>query len=140
MIVGFTGTRGMRPDDRLIIDSVLTDLVVHCGATEFVTGGCLGTDGYIVRFGVESFGDTINQVVVVPANKKLVDFEAVKLANSVIQMRPGTTYRDRNEKIVKHSYIVVAFWTGKRAHSGTFMTMNIARREGKLARVVFLNR
>lgn len=140
MKVGFTGTRNLRPDDRMLIDSVLVDLVEHCNATEFITGGCLGVDGYIVRFGIESWGNAVNQVIIAPANHKLVDEKALELAHSVIQMRKGTSYRDRNEKIVKEAYIMMAFWDGKTVRSGTLMTMNIAKREGKLARVVFLHR
>jgi len=59
-----------------------------------------------------------------------------QFADKLIMMPPTTNYRDRNEWIVKESDKMVAFWTGKKIFSGTYMTINIAKRANKLNTVI----
>ena len=74
----------------------------------------------------------VRQTIVVPSNKKLVNNKVLSIKNAtVIYMPDGSSYRDRNKKIVELSEYVEAFWNGAKFRSGTFMTINIAKRAGK---------
>jgi len=74
---------------------------------------------------------SVIRMVVVPADRKRVDSSVLGNAGWIIHMPGGTSYRDRNTELVRRSDRIVGFWTGQQ-RSGTYMTMNIAWREGKI--------
>lgn len=132
VVWGFTGSRnGCKPR---IIKNVLDDMPIKQGGV-FVVGGCVGVDTQIARL-VKKYYPKVYLVVIVPADKKLVDKRSIKLADRVHYMPKGTDYRDRNEVIVKLSRYLIAFYNGYKI-SGTKMTMNIAERQGKLLKTVY---
>jgi len=100
-----------------------------------VTGACVGIDSQVAHL-VHELYPQIKQVIIVPANRSKVDISVLKFADELIQMPRDTSYRDRNEKLVEESDKVIAFWTGQKAYSGTFMTITIAKRENKLFKIV----
>jgi len=133
-ILGFTGSShlGLQPtQDRLILN--LYRLAEEVKPSRVVTGACVGVDTFVYEF-FNKFYPDIPQTVVFPADRKAVGLteDGVRAAgHTVVVMPDGTSYRQRNKKIVELSDKLAAFWTGQ-TRSGTFMTMNIARKAGKL--------
>ena len=115
-----------------IVLKVLADLNLTQNDT-VITGACIGLDSQISHL-VRKHYPLTKQWIVVPDNKKYVD-TSVYVNGLVIPMPVNTSYRDRNEKMVSISGKVISFWNGNKI-SGTIMTMNIARRQGKLYKVV----
>jgi len=82
--------------------------------------------------------DAIHRLIV-PAQRGQVDgdvlqrFDALESPRHVIEYMPvGTTYRQRNEQILKHSDLLVAAaeapeFDARSRRSGTWMTVRIAR-------------
>jgi len=130
---GFTGSQDGAPSARII--SVLDSLKLELDDL-IVTGGCIGVDSQIFH-AVRKQYPTINQLVIFPADLSKVDSSILPLATNFIQMPKGTDYRDRNERLVLESDKMVAFWTGRK-RSGTYMTMNIAKRASKLSVLIWI--
>ena len=132
-IIGFTASR--TPKALTLEDYIrrVNRVVKRLEADGFVTGACWGGDEYIAK-AIKRFHPKTPHTVVIPYKTGQVSAEAVKTATSIVRMtsRSESSYRARNERIVELSTRMVAFWTEKRAHSGTFMTINIARRAGKI--------
>lgn len=99
-----------------------------------VTGGCIGVDAQVYHLCRGRFPD-VQQLVIFPWNQSKCDTSIAVTAEDIIFMPEGSDYRMRNERLVEESDRVIAFWTGQE-RSGTYMTMNIARRAGKLWKVV----
>jgi hypothetical protein len=146
--MGFTGSRFvLRTEDRhhqqkqrLIVDSRLDELVrSDVGMALAVTGACVGIDQYIAEYLLCEHPD-VRQIIVVPWDKKLVSglfLDRMQQHSSIVTilyMPPGSSYRDRNKRIVFLSDMVDAFWDGRK-RSGTTMTMHIAKKAGKLRKV-----
>lgn len=125
---GFTGAQaGTRPK---VIYRVLKSKLKLKSGDQVVTGACIGVDAQVAMIVKKYFPD-VYQVVVVPANRSKVDKRVYDCANEVYEMPEDTSYRARNEALVKLSHYMVAFWSG-RSRGGTFMTMNIAKKQNKL--------
>ncbi|MHB1762638.1 MAG: hypothetical protein ACYCS4_07865 [Acidimicrobiales bacterium] len=101
---------------------------------EVTTGACVGVDTYAARRAIGLWPDSLHRIVV-PADRSRVapdwwtDFDHVV----VDQMAPGTTYRDRNVRVVHNADIVLAFplWGEhdvRASRSGTWQTVRFARR------------
>ena len=139
MIVGFTGSRKLS----LVQQKVVSYRLIVCadlGMTEAITGACQGVDAFIALWILSEFPD-MHQTIVVPHDRKAVPDDVLGLDKynnniSYVYMSVGTNYRDRNEKIVELSDVMDAFWTGKRAYSGTYMTINIADKINKLRETI----
>ena len=136
--IGFTGSRFiLQQTQRQLVDSRLDELVID-GMTNAVTGACIGVDQYIAEYLLSEHPD-IRQTIIVPGNTDRVsDLFLDRMRQHphifIWHMPPDSSYRDRNERLVSLSDRVEAFWNGCK-RSGTFMTMNIARKAGKLLKV-----
>lgn len=133
--VGFTGSRSLTEKDRWILEpaiEAIPDRVV------IVTGACVGVDAQIARIATEhrKYVHTI-----VPADRTRVDPFFVDYCVSYEEMPPSSEpYRDRNQRIVDYSNVLIAFPAYKEEHpksrrSGTWMTVRMARKQGVPARV-----
>ena len=71
--------------------------------------------------------------MVVPSNRSKVYLPVLTTADEVVEMPPDSDYRARNVEMVRRADTMAAFWTGKTRFSGTWMTMNIAAKQRKLA-------
>ena len=127
-IIAFTGSQIINKKDELLIERVVSTLEKP---DAFITGGCIGVDYFVAQMITKYFPDT-KHIAILPSNLTKVPKDVYKYATQVIKLSKGTTYRDRNEAMVRNGTRVIAFWTGKKAYSGTYMTMNIASRENKL--------
>ena len=128
---GFTGAQRGAPED-VILEHLKTLLSTKNDTV--ITGGCIGVDSQIFWL-VHKHYPTVPQTVVIPSNYTKVDQSILWRADRVIRMPKGTSYRDRNKRLVKESDCITAFWTGVN-RSGTNMTKNIAKRAGKLRLVI----
>jgi hypothetical protein len=149
--IGFTGSRFVllkedrhrQQKQRLIVDSRLDELVSSdVGMAVAITGACVGIDQYIAEYLLCKHPD-VRQIIVVPGDAKLVSglfLDRMQQHSSIVtilHMPPGSSYRDRNKRIVFLSDMVEAFWDGRK-RSGTLMTINIARKAGKLQKVTMI--
>jgi len=136
-IVGFTGSRVLAQKKESIVSNRLQECV-RLGMTQAITGACKGIDSFIALYLVSEFPE-ISQTIVVPSNRKFVSMDIMKLFDSkvnYIYMPNDSNYRDRNIKIVELSEVMDAFWTGKKTYSGTYMTINIAKKADKLRKII----
>ena len=129
---GFTGSR--KGCNESIIAKALKDLPLKKN-DQIVTGACMGIDAQIAIYVGKNY-PSVYQVVVVPDNRSQIDKRVFKYADWIIEMPDNSSYRDRNEGIVRLSHKVIAFWTGWK-RGGTYMTINIAKREEKLHKIIY---
>lgn len=137
--ISFTASRDMDQAARDgVVASVLTVHVPH--VDRYVTGGCIGGDGFIGRR-LYANRPEAEHVVVVPADRSRVDpwwLEAGGMPVTLIEMPAGTTYADRNARLVAEGNAVFAFPAyPERDHrsrrSGTWMTVRMARKVGNFS-------
>jgi hypothetical protein len=131
VIIGFTASRVSKT---LTLEGYVREvnrIVKKLEADGFVTGACWGGDEYIA-LAIKRFHPKAPHIVVIPAALRQVSGKAIETATQRIRMPPRSSYRARNAKIVELSTRMIAFWSEQRAHSGTFMTINMARRAGKI--------
>lgn len=130
---GFTGAQCGAPEE-VILEHLKTLLLTENDTV--VTGACIGVDTQIFVL-VATHWPKVPQLVIIPANRSKVDSRILsfEVPMQIIYMPFGTSYRDRNERLVKESDCITAFWTGEQ-RSGTNMTKNIAKRAGKLRMVI----
>ena len=152
---GFSGTRYLRDLRRageLVVvgelEAVLADAPERA---EYTTGACVGTDAFIGAWLWRHAPRALHRVVV-PADRSRVEswwlHRAIREAAGsygveVEEMGPGTSYRDRNLRIVERSDVLVAFPAygeddPRSLRSGTWQTVRMARRAGLEVRVVVL--
>lgn len=137
--MGFTGTRSV-PFDR--VADVLAFLTRESHEfDEFTTGACTGFDAIAAHYLIDQNPNALHRLVV-PANRSQVDGEIIERFRRleddrhVIEYMPeGTSYRERNERILDHSDALLAVADHPEIHSksvrsGTWMTVRIARRRG----------
>ncbi len=136
MILGTTGTRSIAQNDEPRWVEYLQD--PWFGQFDgFVSGACVGWDAI--------FGSTMavtypekKHVVIVPADTSRVErwWEAIDVDSvEVVYMDDGTSYRSRNEEIVRRSSHLFYCADYPESHSkskrsGTWMTVRIAQRAG----------
>jgi len=106
---GFTGTRTLEPADD---DTIAHTLSMLKDGTEFTTGACIGVDSFVGQSFWLAKPDAVHRVVV-PADRSRVDHwwthRAIGDTVRVEEMPTGTTYKDRNLRIVEQSDVLVAF-------------------------------
>jgi len=145
---GFSGSRTLGPDEERVVEDVLADLE----GAEFTTGGCVGVDAQVGFNLWSAWPDALHRVVVPDDHSRVEAWWASRGVleagpNVVVeleQMPPGSSYRDRNRRIVGHSDVLVAFpaWPEddpRSARSGTWQTVRLARRAGVDTRVFVLS-
>ena len=133
-VLGFTGSQSCDSGDIECLPEILHRLFERHRSTHIVTGACIGFDAQVhLLTGVVDL--SVKRLVIVPADHKKVDARVMSDSTNVdyVQMPDGTSYRDRNEEIIRCSTVMAGFWTGKRAYNGTFMTLRIADRCSKLS-------
>lgn len=134
-VVGWTGSRDLTDAMRAAIDTYLDYLATRYRATrdvKVVHGGCLGVDEYVSK---SASARGIPQVTIFPSNMSQAATACRYRSQEVVQMPEGSTYRQRNEAIVKLATTLVAVPRFAEDHprmrrSGTWMTIRIARRRG----------
>lgn len=132
MILGFTGSQTIPHMGLYHLFDRLEMLCDKYRPDEIVTGACIGYDAEIQIWFSHNCPE-IRRTVVVPANRSKVDIRCLSDSAAIfVYMPDGTNYRDRNKRLVSLSDQVTGFWTGKRVHSGTFMTLNLSNRANKL--------
>ena len=129
-IYAFTGPKSGCSEELVL--NTLADLNLTQDDT-IVTGACIGLDSQISHLARKHYPLT-KQKIVVPSNRKYID-KTVFANGFVVLMGPLTSYRDRNTEMVRISQKIISFFNGNE-RSGTFMTMNIARKEGKLYKII----
>lgn len=136
--VSFTASRLLPAASESTVTSVLT---VHVpAARRYVTGACVGGDAFIGRWLFDHRPEA-EHVVIVPADRSRVDpwwLDVGGAPVTVIEMPPGTTYADRNRRLVAEGSAVFAFPAypeddPRSRRSGTWQAGRMARRAGKLS-------
>lgn len=138
---GFTATRSLKPDHVPIIQQALAELE---DGSVFVTGAARGGDTYIARALTTLFPRAEHRLVVSAQgwNEELVDGWLPNGTTRKIEwMREGTTHKDRNQRIVGSCDRLVGFALydeHRQPRSGTWQTVRMGRRQGKLYRLIVL--
>lgn len=139
MRMGFTGTRSVSIERMSEVCDVVRQACF--GFTEFTTGACVGFDTIAAHYVLDLVPDATHRLIV-PADRKHVDndviarFKRLEDERHIIEYMPeGTSYRDRNERILHYTDKLVAVAEHPEIHarsirSGTWMTVRIARRLG----------
>lgn len=138
--VSFTASRDM---DEAAQDGVVTNvLMVHVPFVErYVTGACTGGDAFIGCWLYENRPEA-EHVVVVPADRSRIAawwrYAEEERPVTVIEMPPGTTYADRNARLVAEGNAVFAFPAypendPRSRRSGTWQTVRMSRHVGNFS-------
>lgn len=131
--VSFTASRDLDPAGERVIACILARWIPP--ALRYVTGACEGGDAFTGRWLLDH-RPAAGHVVIVPANRSRVDdWWAGDPRVTVIEMPPGTAYRDRNAHIVAGTDVLVGFPAHpeddpRSRRSGTWQTIRMARRAG----------
>ena len=136
--VSFTAARDMGTAAREHVAGILEANLPDAG--RYVTGACVGGDAFIGRWLYNHRPDA-EHVVVVPAPGGYIDrwwLDPGYRDVTVIIMPPGTTYKDRNQRLVDEGTMVFAFPPGiegdaRSQRSGTWQTVRMARRAAKFS-------
>lgn len=136
---GFTGTREDLTDRDKEWVRLIVRRIVPFGAT-LVTGGCIGLDAYIAEIGATTAGygrqgKRWSVYTIVPSNRKHVDPDYLAKADETEEMPNGTTYADRNQRIVETSHALMGFplhteRDERSRRSGTWQTIRMGWRHG----------
>jgi len=107
--------------------------------TRVVTGACIGVDAEVAYL---AYG-TYHVHTVVPADRSRVDPQWRDYCDTFEEMPVGTTYRDRNQRIVDLSTRLIGIAQAPEddihsRRSGTWQTIRMARRAGKAVDVRLL--
>lgn len=122
-VVGITGHRSLAKGDIPKIRAALKALVGNPAVSEIWFGGALGADTVALQAALEfRVGRRPKLVVVVPntTDHQPVETRAwIHRADQVIELKAEITvknkyqaFQQRNEFIVDHSSVLVAFWNG----------------------------
>jgi predicted Rossmann fold nucleotide-binding protein DprA/Smf involved in DNA uptake len=138
VLIGWTGTRTLRKRDLWIVRAAVASFVPR--SVQFVTGGCVGVDAEVARLAT-TFGVYVHTII--PWDRSRVDPEWSAFCDSHELMPEGSSYADRNRRIVAMSDLLVGVAQHPEGHigsrrSGTWQTLRIARRAGVPTRVIIL--
>jgi predicted Rossmann-fold nucleotide-binding protein len=135
MQIAFTGSRNYQPatDD----EKVLTVLYGISRNAFLVTGGCIGVDAAVARIGTQ-MGFRVHTIL--PADRSRVDPEWRIWCDTFEEMPQGTSYKDRNVRLVVLADSLIAFPSQPETHngprgSGTWQTVRLARRANKVVTI-----
>lgn len=135
LTVGFTGTRrALTRDEQFRIAGLIHHLPE---GTRIVTGACIGLDAFVAAFARRE-GRPVHTIV--PADRSRVDPHWRDHCTTYELMSKGTTFRNRNVKIVGElvgpdDYLIAVPDHVEQApeslRSGTWQTIRLARKSGK---------
>lgn len=137
--ISFTASRTLSPRAAEgVVTNVLTAHVPY--ADRYLTGACIGGDAFIGLWLLRNRPDA-EHVVVVPADRSRVDYWWIYASGpqaTVIEMPPGTTYANRNARLVAEAGAVLAFPAypendPRSLRSGTWQTVRYARALGNFS-------
>lgn len=106
-------------------------------ATGYASGGCTGIDFYVGRYCYERWPSR-QHIVVLPANRSRIGVWWRHLPDVVvIEMPPGSSYRDRNQYLVNISRRLSAYPFAAEANpsqqrSGTWQAYRMAQRSHRI--------
>ncbi len=146
---GFSGSRVVNNEQMAVIKRTLAELPP---GDEYTTGACVGVDDLVGRWCWRHHSSALHRVIV-PANRSRVAswwldqmvVDPLDEEDIVVEEMPaGTTYKDRNQRIVDCSDILLAFPAyaendPKSSRSGTWQTIRMARRAGLEVRTIELH-
>lgn len=130
-IYGFTGSRYLDLTHHALLDEVLT---AHLDGDVYITGGAVGVDTYVLRKMAAWLPEATHRVYL-PEHGPDWDNSFLELADEVTRV-PDTMrhpHRSRNAAIVADADVLLAFPLHAESHgqsrrSGTWMTVNLARK------------
>lgn len=131
--IGFTGTRA--PNNALLDKLVGLLASISPDNYEVITGACLGIDALVAR---QAFARGFSVHTIVPCNRSQVDPYWNQLCTTHELMPEDSSYKERNQRIVDQSDLLVAFaaYPEKYPKSGrgcnTWQTVRLARKAGLL--------
>lgn len=145
---GFTGTREELTNDEKGRIFYMLNVGVQQGAT-IITGGCVGVDAYVAQYAFQErtagkTGDRMWKVhTIMPADRKAADPNWREHCDTWEEMPAGTTYKDRNQRIVDQSHALFAFPAHEEQHpdsrrSGSWQTVRMAQKASKPVRAEIL--
>jgi hypothetical protein len=129
-IITWTATRRLEEGD----EQTFTRLVDATSPNaKHITGGCIGGDALLARL---LYGRGWMVHVVIPADRSKVDSEWRQFCSSYELMLEGTTYRQRDERMVDLGTRCIGICNrpekhGASIYSGTWMTVRIAIAMGR---------
>lgn len=129
---GFSGSKEpLTVAQMAYIDKIISELPK---GSRVYTGACVGVDAYVAR-SAYSRGYYVHTIV--PALRSHVDFQWEMWCHSYEEMPQGTTYRDRNIKIVERGRDgLIAFPLyeeddPRSRRSGTWQTIRLAAKQDR---------
>jgi hypothetical protein len=136
--VGFTGTRQLTKEDYGVITGVIKNLPDD---VRVVNGGCVGADTLVARY---AFLRSLHVHTIFPSDLSHVDPDAYRWCTTSERMPEGSSYRDRDRRIVEESDVLIAFaWYPEHyprsRRSGTWMTARIAKGRNVPVLIYILN-
>lgn len=126
LIVGVTGSRLIEERALTVIYPVIDALPL---STTLVAGACIGVDAYAMR---RAHQRGLSVLAVLPANRALVMPDWRAYCTMAIHMLAGTSYMDRNDRIIAEIDRLLAFpkTATEELRSGTWATVRRAREKG----------
>ncbi len=138
-VVSVTGHRDLTEANRLRVWAAMKGLIMNPKVDEIWFGGAKGADNEALKAALHHRGSALvpRLVVVVPDTVSQQPWECqviIQRADQRIELGLPITaddryaaYHRRNEFLVDHASLLVAFWDGKKS-SGTSSTVNYAKK------------
>lgn len=124
MDIGWTGTRNVLPEDDWLVEALVELYSGH----RFITGACIGIDAMVAE-AAHRRGEHVHTII--PSNLSAVDPWVYTRCTTYEQMEKGSTYRDRNLRIVESSNLLVGIpETATNQRTGTWQTIRLGQKAG----------
>lgn len=129
-VVVISGHRDISPDDVRKVWAAMKLIIENPSVDEIWIGGARGVDDEALKASLHYRGDRKKPMLVVVVPDKVVHqprqcWEFIRRADRVIELEQPITaadkfasYRNRNEFMLNHGSVLVAFWNGKRSGTG----------------------